>query len=70
MTFNFEDLNAVKKIKAIIEELKELNKQMDELLNDDDNDLDSFEFLTDEELEDLELLDEEYLEILKKERGE
>ena len=38
MTFDFEDLKAVKKIKAIIEELKELNKQMDELLNDNDDD--------------------------------
>jgi hypothetical protein len=38
MTFYFEDLKAVKKIKAIIEELKELNKQMDELLDNDNDD--------------------------------
>lgn len=70
----FEHLNFVKKMKDIIGELKDLNKEMDTLLYTKDKDsykedfwthedLDSFESLTDEELEDL--LSDEYKEATK-----
>ncbi len=59
----FEHLNAVRKMKDIIGELKELNKEMDTLLEIKDEDLDSYEFLTDDELDDL--LDDDYKEAMK-----
>ena len=59
----FEHLNAVRKMKDIIGELKELNKEMDTLLETKDEDLDSYEFLTDDELDDL--LDDDYKEAMK-----
>lgn len=65
MNKNINAIRTMERMNNIIEELKQLQKDFDVLLNNDyDNDLDSYENISEEELDDL--IDPEYKEAVRK----
>lgn len=59
-------INSMNKIVEITNQMKALNLEFDKIILDSEEDLDSFENLSEEELDDLDLIDEEYKEVVQR----
>ena len=61
---NISTIKSMKERENTIDELRELNVEINKIILDSREDLDSFENLSEEELDDL--IDEEYKEVVQK----